>query len=285
MKDPEPLPGPPAPEEPPKLPPFPPPSETFLVLLASIVAFMLAGVLLVQLGRAALFITEMFFLVPAVLYLRTRGYGIRRCFRWNSVSPALVLTSLAVGLAVIVLLDEVDRLVNLIYPMPEEYREAIMGFMELNSWQDWLLVGSGVILAAAVFEESLFRGFVQLSFEAHGSVNRAVLISALLFALAHFNPWWTVQILLLGVFLGFLSWRSDSTLPGMFIHGLNNGLALAAGGAAVGQEWAWYTLGPHVHPAILIGAVALLFAGMKLFLRQTENTFTETLNPDESPAT
>jgi membrane protease YdiL (CAAX protease family) len=147
-----------------------------------------------------------------------------------------------------------------------------MGFLTLETWSDYLLAGLGVVVAAAICEESLFRGFIQVSLEAHGPVTRGVLFSSLLFALAHFNPWWMVQILILGVFLGFLSWRSNSSIPGMLIHGMNNGLVLYSGGSLTGSAWAWYNMGDHVSPMILIAALAMLFLGIKLFVKWTDES-------------
>jgi hypothetical protein len=56
----------------------------------------------------------------------------------------------------------------------------------------------------------------------------------------------------------------------MFIHALNNGLALFSGGSLTGRQWIWYNMGDHVSPLILIGAVAMLFLGLKLFIKWTE---------------
>jgi len=258
---------------------YPPPQEAFLVLLVSLVAALVGGAALVTLHKTGVFLTELLFLIPPWIYLRRKGYGLRRCLRWNNVPIALLLAAILIGLSLTVLLDEVDRIVNHFYPMPEELQKVLLDFLELKTLTDYLIIGSGVILAAAICEESLFRGFIQVSLEAYGPVNRAVLFSGLLFSLAHFNPWWMIQILILGVFLGFLSWRSNSSIPGMFIHAINNGLALFTGGSMEGDKWAWYNMGHHVSPVILIAAAALLFVGLKFFARLTEGSFRPDLTP------
>jgi membrane protease YdiL (CAAX protease family) len=273
----------PVPKPPPSPPPlYPPPSEAFLVLFVALAATLILGTATLSLGKTGIFLSEIFFLVPPLIYLHRKGYNLRRCLRWNGVSGQVLVSTILIGLALVVLLDEMDRLVNLFFPMPEELQDALTRLFTLKTWVDYLIVGLGVVVIAAICEESLFRGFMQVSFEAQGSVTRAVLFTALLFALAHFNPWWMVQILILGVFLGFFSWRSASTIPGMIIHGLNNGLALLAGGDTTGAGWGWYNAGHHVAPAILIGALALLFLGLKLFIRSTEESFREDVIPDET---
>lgn len=255
-----------------------------MVLFITLAATLIIGLATASLGKIGLFTSEILFLIPPLIYLQRKGFNVRRCLRWNGVSLKVLISTLIIGLALVILLDEMDRVVSIFFPMPEELQKALTGLFALDTWSDYLVVGLGVVVIAAVCEESLFRGFMQVSFEAHGNVTRAVLFSALLFALAHFNPWWMMQILILGVFLGFISWRSASSLPGMVIHGLNNGLALAAGGDTTGTGWGWYNTGRHVTPAVLIGAVALLFLGFKMFIRSTEDSFPKDVIPDEAPA-
>jgi uncharacterized protein len=271
-----PLPAPPQPL-------YPPPGEAFLVLVTALVATIMIGVSTAAMGRVGLFLSEIFFLVPPLFYLKRRGFEIKRCLRWNSVPVTVLISTILIGLALVILLDELDRVMSLVFPMPDDLQKALTGFFALNTWQDYLIVGFGVVVIAAVCEESLFRGFMQLSFEAHGNVTRAVLITALFFAVAHFNPWWMVQILILGVVLGFISWRSGSSFPGMIVHGLNNALALAVGGDTTGSKWGWYNTGHHVSPTILVAAGTMLFLGFKFFLRSTENSFQEDIVPVETP--
>ncbi|MFH1863139.1 MAG: CPBP family intramembrane glutamic endopeptidase, partial [bacterium] len=216
---------------------YPPPSQTFLILIIAIGISLLLGFLLKDFGKINVVVSELCFIIPALIFLRQKGYNLRRCLRWNSISPPTALLSVLIGVALIVLLDELDRLVAMVFPMPEEFREILGEFLKLESWQDYLFMGVGVVLAAAVAEESLFRGFMQVSLEAYQNINRAVLLGALLFALAHFNPWWMMQILILGIFLGYLSWRANSVFPGMIVHALNNGLALFTGGDLGSAEW------------------------------------------------
>jgi len=268
----EPTPPPSEPSEQSPHPPYPPPQEAFLVLMISLVAALIAGVALVKIEKIGVVLTEVLFLVPPLIYLRRKGYNLFTGLRWNRISVSVIFASLLIGLSLTVLLDEVDRLIAMFFPMPEELQNNLLGFLTLETWSDYLLAGLGVVAAAAICEESLFRGFIQVSLEAHGPVTRAVLFSSLLFAMAHFNPWWMVQILILGVFLGFLSWRSNSSIPGMFIHGINNGLALYSGGSLTGGPWVWYNMGEHVSPMILIAALALLFLGMKLFVKWTDES-------------
>ncbi len=234
---------------------------------------MIAGTLLMKSGNSAAVLIEALFIIPPVIYLKVRGYDLKRCLRLHPIPWTQVLWVMMIALALVILLDEADRLINLILPMPPEVREALQDLFTVESTGEMILVWIGTVFTAAVAEEALFRGFMQVSMEAYRGVTRAVLFSALLFALAHFNPWWMIQILILGVFLGFISWRAGSVIPCMVVHAFQNALALLTGGSMESEEWAWYSSGNHVSPSVLIAAAALLFVGMKAFLRQTEYTF------------
>ncbi len=262
---------------------YPPPNEAFWVLVAAVVFVLSLGPFLINFGKIGAVLMELLFILPPLIYLRVKGYSVKQCFRWNSISIELVFSTLLLGLSLIILLDEIDRIFNMFFPMPVEALELLSEFLIIETFSDYLILLLGAVILAAVCEESLFRGFIQLSMEAYGSVTKAVLFSALLFALAHFNPWWLVQILILGVFLGFVSWRANSVLPAMLIHGVNNALALWMGNTSNETEWSWYSSGGHLLPSVLIAAAAGLFLGIKLFLRQTEHTFPKAIDTNATP--
>jgi membrane protease YdiL (CAAX protease family) len=75
-----------------------------------------------------------------------------------------------------------------------------------------------VVLAAPLIEELMFRGFFQRILEyRQGDITKSVLLSAMVFALIHFNPWWIVQIYLMGLFMGYMAWRTDSIWPSFLL--------------------------------------------------------------------
>lgn len=83
-----------------------------------------------------------------------------------------------------------------------------------------LLAGSVVI--APFCEELFFRGFVFAGLLRELSPLWAVIVSAGLFAIAHADIGSFVPLLLIGLALGFLRWRTGSTWASMSLHVLNN---------------------------------------------------------------
>ncbi|MGN0983532.1 MAG: lysostaphin resistance A-like protein, partial [Gemmiger sp.] len=76
----------------------------------------------------------------------------------------------------------------------------------------------------AVFEEILFRGALQGLMRPCGSAV-AIFAPALLFALLHSELPQILTAFVCGIFLGWLTERTGSLLPGMLLHFLNNSIA------------------------------------------------------------
>ncbi|MBW4643559.1 MAG: CPBP family intramembrane metalloprotease [Goleter apudmare HA4340-LM2] len=83
-------------------------------------------------------------------------------------------------------------------------------------------------IAAPLFEEVLFRGFLLPSLTRYLSVWGAILVSSLLFALAHLSLSEILPLTALGIVLGVVYTRSRSLLAPMLLHSLwNSGTLLS----------------------------------------------------------
>ncbi|GET23135.1 hypothetical protein JCM18694_33810 [Prolixibacter denitrificans] len=79
-----------------------------------------------------------------------------------------------------------------------------------------------IVVAAPLLEEILFRGVILEGLLKNYSPAKAIIWSAAIFAVAHLNPWQGVGALLLGLVIGWVYWKSNSIIPGMLIHFVNN---------------------------------------------------------------
>ncbi|MGH2460252.1 MAG: lysostaphin resistance A-like protein [Chloroflexota bacterium] len=88
----------------------------------------------------------------------------------------------------------------------------------------------GVLLAGAVIapiaEETFFRGYVFGAARRTYGLVPAFALSALLFALAHLNAEAFIPILLIGVAFCYVYWKTQSLVPSMIAHMMNNAVAL-----------------------------------------------------------
>jgi len=70
-----------------------------------------------------------------------------------------------------------------------------------------------------------FRGVIQRGLERLGAV-KSILINGVSFGLIHFDFQRLFGTFLLGALIGFLVYRSNSLLVGMFAHFTNNSIAV-----------------------------------------------------------
>jgi membrane protease YdiL (CAAX protease family) len=167
--------------------------------------------------------------VLAVLWLATRLSGtpfseylaLRRTSWGNLLIGILALIALVVGW------DMVARAIG---------REVAPGFMVevLKSAQGdgalWLLV-IAFSVAAPVTEELMVRGFLYRGWSASflGPVG-AIVLSSLVWTAMHaqYYDWFLFsEVMSIGLLLGFMRWRSNSTWLTIVMHGLNNFAATA----------------------------------------------------------
>jgi len=202
------------------------------------------------------------FLILPLLYAKFKDFPIQRLFRFRRVPLEVIILSLAAGLTMSILSDELDRLTSMILPIPD-WLVNQMQPLRVENRLDWIVIISGAVIIASIAEEGLFRGFLQVTLEKKGDITRAVLLSAISWTLVHMNIYWSIQIFLMGILLGYLAWRTDSIVPAVIMHGLNNLLALLF----LNYDWEdtlnWYTWNDHVHPLILFIAGGVLFWSVK----------------------
>lgn len=221
--------------------------------------------------QLALLIGTVLIVVPPFFYARSRGLSPVSLFRFNPVTSGQILFTLAIGVGATVLIDEMDRI---IFPIVRAWIDPILVDMGLNSDQlfekiaealkidgvlSGLLVIGSVVFAAGFCEEMVFRGMFQRSLE--GSPVKAILWSSVAFAIVHMNPWGLLQIGSIALILGIVAYKTNSIVPAIIIHALNNFFAVVYLNADP-QFLTWYTSGDHVSPVLLIGAIVLLSFGL-----------------------
>lgn len=105
-------------------------------------------------------------------------------------------------------------------PMPDSFKEMFKNMISKDIWSFL-----SVVIAAPILEELVCRGTIARGLFKHTTVTKAILWSAFIFAVIHFNPWQGITAFILGAFLAWIYWRTHSLLTCMYIHALNNGTA------------------------------------------------------------
>lgn len=201
-------------------------------------------------------IAEVLFIIPAIIVVINKKMSFSKAFRFNAVNGEIILYTFLISFSVLILGDELDRLIGTFFPLPSWFdARALMGINTV--WQGIVIIGNAVFVAAFA-EEMLFRGMIQQTLESVRETAMAILLSTIFFALLHLNPWWMIQITLLGLVLGYMAWKSASIWPTIMVHGLNNLLAILSLNSSE-QSLFWYATEKHVHwHWLVLAAVAVV---------------------------
>ncbi len=208
--------------------------------------------------------------LPVIIYLRINGLSFCKRLRINKISQNSLFSIIFISIGFIVIIDELDRIVYTIFGSPDFLGELVEQ-LKITSLFTGLLIILTTIIVAPIVEELLFRGFLQKVLEeSWEDITKAILVTSLFFALVHLNPYWIVQIYLLGMLLGYLSWRTNSIIPGIILHGLNNGFAVALNNAenVFNRYYNWHE---HVNPLWIFIAIILIIFGFKMLNKDLEN--------------
>ena len=145
----------------------------------------------------------------------------------RSLYPLMVL--LILGLEI--LLSEADNVLRTLLPAPEWLMTQLLDLVraEQSLWGSILVL----VVVAPLTEEFLFRGLILNGFLRKYSVPKSIVVSALLFALYHFNPWQFIAAFVGGIILAWWRIRTDSIVPCIFGHALKNAIPMVVLGMKI----------------------------------------------------
>ena len=248
------------------------PQAAFAVVFISIFSAFLSGGIIVGLGlyfpeysqKTFTFISfivgQSFMLIPLISFLISKKEPLIKRLRINPVSSETIKLTTMFSIGLIILSDEFDRLIQVFIPSPN-YIVDLNNLLQPESVFGYILLIIAIAIIAPIGEELLFRGFLQQFLEQHWKdITRAILITSLFFSIIHMNPYWFIQIYILGIMLGFLSWKTNSIFPPLILHALNNGTALLFSFIDP-EKSSWYLWNNHVAPWILLLAIVLVYTG------------------------
>jgi membrane protease YdiL (CAAX protease family) len=112
----------------------------------------------------------------------------------------------------------VEPIVDFI-PMPEFVKQVFIQM--LGKLDVWKVIA--VVIAAPIFEETILRGIMLDGLLKWYSPKKAIIWSSIFFGILHLNPWQFVPALFLGLFMGWIYYRTGSLLTTIIIHFVANG--------------------------------------------------------------
>ncbi len=255
-------------------------ATAFAVVILSVLAAAFLAALVTQATGAeptdkllvyiSIFVGHGFMAVPLILYLQRQQIPLQQALRLYPVPLKTIIATVVIAIGAVIITDELDRLILLLMPEDQGSIDRIAELLTFDSLGPAIILFIGLGIFAPVGEELLFRGYLQQFLENHWQdATRAVLITAMTFAMVHLNPYWVIQAYVLGVLLGYLAWYSNSVLPAIILHGVYNSLALIINNLDK-TETAFYLSGNHVSLFWLFAAFGLTGAGFYLLHNQVE---------------
>ena len=230
--------------------------QTFLGIILTIVPWVVLSIALNAIGGkpvhntplslqadlAAAIITFIFSSLVEGAFLIAPLYFANRAFRSIARHTQLALQALgfrrfnaSVVFSWIVLLLLVILAANFLYSyliqtfhLPLQTNDQLLLMYSKNAPLTTYATLLVAVLVAPVCEEVFFRGFVFPGLLGGMPVGWAIVLSSLIFAVAHADPGSFIVLFIIGLALAFLRWRTKSIWPCILLHALNNGVAALA---------------------------------------------------------
>lgn len=178
----------------------------------------------------------MFILAPAVFFARLQTHDLKSTFRLNKPKPVLLILAV-LGIVMIQpflqgymyfqeqLINSIPFLNDGLKPLRDifnSFESSTMKIVKAHNWFEFSVVVFVICITPAICEEALFRGFAMSNLRKVYKPFMAIFTTGFLFALYHFQPFNIVPLLILGFYLGFIVYFSNSLYLGILAHFLNN---------------------------------------------------------------
>ncbi|RKD32433.1 type II CAAX endopeptidase family protein [Thermohalobacter berrensis] len=202
------------------------------LILESNIFYLTIGILLLTLGAffqmknlySGFIITEyLIIFLPTVLYLKFRGYSLKKVLRLNRLTfketiiiPLITLCAYPVGAFLNTLMMIFISLFGEIRPLP---------IPPANNGKEFLINFLIIALSAGICEEVMFRGMIMNSYERLGN-KKAIIFSGMLFGFFHFNIQNLLGPIFLGLLFGYIVYKTNSIYSSVLAHTTNNTIAL-----------------------------------------------------------
>jgi len=120
-----------------------------------------------------------------------------------------------------------------------------------RSFSEFLFVSLVVAVVPAFTEELLFRGLVQRNVERVAGGLKAAVATGVVFAAFHLNPLTIIPLAALGVYFGFIVYRSANISLAITTHFFNNFLACVAAYMSLDEDFLVMSPGTQPSPSVV----------------------------------
>ncbi len=197
--------------------------DAWLVMAVTAVGMIYAGGLIqLEFGYYGIAGSQlMFLLIPLALVIYTKK-DIKKTFKLKLCKTKYILGGIIISVGAILVGMMLSFVSSIIF---ESSAQSVVQSTEALMCDNIIKMLLVVAVAPAICEELLFRGFLLSSLENKLKPKNAIIIVALLFGVFHMSIVKFFTTALLGYVFAYLAHKSQSIIPGMIMHFINNGLS------------------------------------------------------------
>lgn len=174
----------------------------------------------------------LFLFIPVLVLSKIQFNKLLSISRWRIPSSfeIFLITISTISLTVLMegylslqtLIPLPENIKKLIFELEKIFSEAYKTILSADNFYEQIFVFITIALTPAIFEEILFRGFVLKSFQIKLDSVKAFVLTGIIFGLFHFNFVATIPLVIIGIFFGFLVYKTQTILSSIIAHLTNN---------------------------------------------------------------
>ncbi len=208
-----------------------------IILMIFIIGSLISGIVIISVNNKLIpylaGVLELFFmLLPTLILSRTSSLKFKTLYRLDTRLNLKHIIIAVFGLCTCIIFQETflklqeslvpSFLMSLYKNLEKSIEETTLQIIGGGGWIFGLRAIMIGALIPAISEESLFRGYYQRSLEEEMQPLKAILITAVIFAIIHINPVDIIPLFVVGLYLGILAYTTQNLLIPILIHFLNN---------------------------------------------------------------
>jgi membrane protease YdiL (CAAX protease family) len=207
---------------------FPTIIHSICIVLFWIIFVFVLGFLCAVFLREQFFVYEIYFLgfinsltlgLVVTWGLKKSKIEVKSLLKFKNISWSILALLVLYALGFAILFSEVDNTVKYFFPMSNEMKEVLERVFYTEDV--WALVFV-VTFVASITEEFLCRGFLLKGLMRNYSRKTSVIVTSLLFAALHLNPWGLISYFSFGVFSALVYLKTKNLFYCIFFHGFIN---------------------------------------------------------------
>jgi membrane protease YdiL (CAAX protease family) len=174
----------------------------------------------------------LFIFVPTLFFARWQEVGFKEIFKLKApnlfelliaIVGTLSLQSIAqIYLYIQESIIPIDKLSPIFETLRKMMERTYSILISAKSPLEFAYVALVVALTPAICEEFLFRGLVQYNLSKATNHKLGFIITGVIFAMYHANPFSFIPLIALGIYFGYLVYKSGSIFLAMLAHFVNN---------------------------------------------------------------